>query len=75
MNERELRAMMVRAGYCQKTLANQMGMSPKSLSDRIHGKKPFDTGQIEVICSILGIDDDAVKAQIFLSHTSQKWDV
>ena len=67
MNKRRLRAAMVYAGYTQKELAAQLGISKNTLSDKINGKRPFDVIEVGNICSILGITDAEDKVRIFLT--------
>lgn len=74
MNGNKLRAHIFSAGYTQGKLAREIGISPNTMSAKINGKSPFDTIEIERICRILGITSSKDKAEIFLSHSSQKRD-
>lgn len=63
----KLKGKIVEAGYTQRTLAVELGMSKNTLNAKVNGKKPFNTIEIERICDKLGIDSGAEKAEIFLS--------
>ena len=57
------------AGYSQKSLAKEIGMSENTMS---LNKAVFNTDEIEAICCALNISDDAQKSNIFLFSPSQK---
>lgn len=65
-----LRGRMAEKGITQKALAEMLKISKNTLSSRINSKSPFNTQEIDQICSILGITDCAEKAEIFLQHSS-----
>ncbi len=67
MGMSKLRGRMAELGYTQRKLADCIGISPNSLGDKINGKRPFNTVEIEAICKILKIEDGSEKARIFLS--------
>ena len=67
MGMNRLKGKMVEAGFTQRTLAAAIGISANSLNDKINRKRPFNTVEIEAICSVLKITDCAEKAFIFLS--------
>lgn len=56
LNVLEFRAAMVRRGYNQKMLAQQLGISEKTFCNRIKEKR-FHTEEIEKLIPLLGIDD------------------
>ena len=60
------------AGYSQKSLAKEIGMSENTMSLKVNNKAVFNTDEIEAICCALNISDDAQKANIFLFSPSQK---
>ena len=66
INTLKLKAAIVEAGLTQQVLAQKLNMSPNTLSSKIIGKSNFDIVEATQICSILGIDDDSRKADIFL---------
>ena len=55
------------AGYSQKSLAKEIGMSENTMSLKVNNKAVFNTDEIEAICC-----DDAQKSNIFLFSPSQK---
>lgn len=74
INKYRLLEKIAASGFTQQTLAKKMKMSNQSLNAKINGKSYFNTRQIDEICEILRIDDDADKIAIFLSDSSQKRD-
>ena len=62
----KLKGKIVEAGYSQRSLAVELGMSKNTLNSKVNGKIPFNTKEIEQICEKLGITDCAEKAAIFL---------
>lgn len=66
VNTLKLRAAIVEAGYTQQSLAEKLDMSPNTLSFKMTGKSNFDIEEATKICSLLGIEDGAQKAAIFL---------
>lgn len=67
MQTNRLRGKIVEAGLTQQDLAARLEMSKNTLSNKINGKTPFNMDEAITICDILGIHDDAEKAQIFLA--------
>lgn len=61
----KLKGKIVEAGYSQRSLALELGMSKNTLNSKVNGKIPFNTVEIERICDKLGIHDVAEKASIF----------
>lgn len=72
VNTRELRAAIARAGYTQEEVAKKIGISSYTFGKKAKNKGKFDVVEATKICKILGINDDKVKANIFLSSVSQK---
>ena len=70
MNVRKLKAAMIMAGYDQRKLAAEIGMTPTTFSRKLNGKSSFDIDHIISICNILNIDNDLEKSHIFLSKMS-----
>ena len=62
-----LKGKIVEAGFTQRALAAKMGMTKNTLNNKVNGKTPFNLDEAEKLCVILGIHDDAEKAQIFLT--------
>lgn len=67
MASNKLKAKIVEAGFSQRSLARELGMSKNTLNSKVNGKIPFNTVEIERICEKLGIHDGAEKASIFLA--------
>ncbi len=74
MLRNKLKGKIVEAGYTQRSLAKEVGMSKNTLNSKVNGKVPFNTDEIERICASLSIVDPVEKAAIFLPQASQKWD-
>ena len=66
MSSNKLKGKIAEAGYSQRSLATELGMSKNTLNAKVNGKIPFNTDEIEKICEKLGIHDRTEKAAIFL---------
>lgn len=66
MRMNKLKGKLAEAGYTQRLLAEEIGMSKNTLNSKINGKIPFNTDEIERICICLSIVDPVEKASIFL---------
>lgn len=66
MSSNKLKGKIVEAGYSQRSLAKELGMSKNTLNSKVNGKIPFNTVEIQQICDKLGIRDGSEKASIFL---------
>lgn len=66
MENNKLKGKIVEAGYSQRSLARELGISKNTLNAKVNGKTPFNTVEIEKLCDKLGISDCAEKASIFL---------
>lgn len=66
MLRNKLKGKIVEAGYTQRSLAKEVGMSKNTLNSKVNGKTPFNTDEIERICTSLSIVDPVEKASIFL---------
>ena len=71
MQANRLKGKIMEAGFSQRALAAELRMSKNTLNNKINGRTPFNLDEAKQICDILGIHDDAEKAQIFLSCSSQ----
>lgn len=67
MANNKLKGKIAEAGYSQRSLARELGISKNTLNSKVNGKVPFNTVEIERLCEKLGIYDGAEKAAIFLS--------
>lgn len=67
INTRALKSKMAFEGYTIGRLAKGIGISAYNCGQKISGKRTFDINEAARICALLGIDDDAEKAKIFLS--------
>ena len=74
MNVNRLRGIMAEQRCTQRELAKGIGISENALSNKLNGKTPFNTEEAVAICDYLNIADLHVRASIFLSEASQKWD-
>ncbi len=68
----KLRSIMALRGYKQNTLVKEMKargykISENTLSAKMTGRAKFDTDDADIICEILGVEDQAEKADIFLA--------
>lgn len=74
MNMNKLRGIMAEQQCTQRLLAKGIGISENSLANKMNGKYSFNVDEAIKICDFLHIEDPGVKAAIFLSRPSQKWD-
>jgi transcriptional regulator with XRE-family HTH domain len=60
-----LKAKFVENGLTQKRIADKLGISYQSLSDKVNNKVEFKASEIETLCKILNIQ---VKEPYFFSE-------
>jgi len=66
VNINELRAARVRCGFTQKTLAQEIGISPSKLSMKENGRTRFTANDISSIAKALHLTMDDI-AKIFFT--------
>ena len=66
MKNSKLIGIMAERGYTQRKLAEVLGVSKNTISDKLNGRGYFDTKQAVQICEVLKITDNATKCEIFL---------
>ena len=54
---RKIKARIVELGLTQRDVAEYMGVSRQTLTDKLNGKKDFKLSEIEAICRKLEIED------------------
>ena len=59
MNPNLLRAALAQRGMTQGKLAELVGISPNSLSRKLHGKRQFTLGEAEAISRVLELQNPA----------------
>lgn len=74
LNKNLLKAAIARAGMTQGDLAYAIGIASCTLSAKMSGTYCFNTDEIDAICNVLDITDNAEKASIFLDRPSQNRD-
>ena len=67
VNSRLIKGKMVIKGYTQRRVSKVLGISEGTLSSKINNRSPFTLGEIEKICAMLDIEDNAEKIKIFLA--------
>ncbi len=65
-NTRQLKSVLTLRGMTQIDLANKMGVSPVTLSNKINNKIEFKASEIRKIADILGLDNLDIMA-IFMN--------
>lgn len=65
-NTRQLKSVLTLRGMTQIELANEMGVSPVTLSNKINNKIEFKASEIRNIADILGLDNLDIMA-IFMN--------
>lgn len=68
----KLRSRMALMGHTQRSLVAEMNergvkISENTLSSKMNNPRKFDCEDADVICDILGLDQPADKAEIFLA--------
>lgn len=58
---------MYRAGYSQRKLAVDMGMSKNTVNAICTGKRPPNVEEVRKMCALLNVNDKEEKVEIFLS--------
>lgn len=71
MNINKLLGIMAEKRISQTQLANLLGKSKNTTCAKLNGKSNFDTEEAIEICNILGITDNSLKGEIFLTKPSQ----
>ncbi len=67
VNKNLLLAELRKKGYSQSSFAKAIGYKEKTFNHKVNGHTDFDTEEAKEICKFLGITDDKLKVQIFLS--------
>lgn len=67
MKMSKLLGIMAEKGVTQRALAEALGISKNTMSRIINRKAYLTTDKVETACKFLGIDDDSLKAEIFLN--------
>lgn len=62
----KLKCKIMEAGFTQRSLAKELGMSKNTLNSKVNGKTPFNTVEIRRLCDLLNIVSGEEKASIFL---------
>lgn len=68
MDKLKFRSAMIRQGYTQEALSNDLGMSVASLSYKINGHREFTLSEIQRIQQLLHLDFNETQ-QIFFSDS------
>lgn len=66
MNKWRFAEFMHKAGYTQKSLAQDLGISKTTLNNKLNGRGSFTPEQIKAVCEKLSIASPADKCEIFL---------
>ena len=65
------KAAYISKGYTQEKLAEEIGMSLRTLNNKICGKQEFWASEVNTICKVLGIDVDGRMAIFFADEVSK----
>lgn len=71
LNASALKKRMIDANMTQGALAEAIGVSKSSFSNKMHGKTEFTGTEIMLLCSVLQIESAEEKCDIFLSNLYQ----
>lgn len=67
---RNLAAEMVRHGVSRQQLAEKLGISKKSIDNKIRGVRKFSKAEKMAVCQILGMEFDLVEDLLFEQEVS-----
>lgn len=67
INSKKLKELIKNAGYTQVRLAEELDISPNSLSSKITGKSEFTLREARNVCECLDIADLSKRAELFLT--------
>lgn len=67
MNKWKFAEQVEKAGYTQRSLAAELGMSKNTLNNKVNGRGSFNTDEIRAICETLQITDKGLMCEIFLA--------
>lgn len=67
INSKKLKELIKNAGYTQVRLAEELDISPNSLSSKITGKSEFTLREAKKVCECLDIADLSKRAELFLT--------
>lgn len=67
LNRNKLIGKLAEQGMTQRALAERLGCTENTLSDKLNGKREFRLDEAGRICDVLGIADPGDRAAIFLS--------
>lgn len=59
--------LMAEKRISQRKMAELLGMNKNTFNAKVNGKAKFTTDEATKICEILGVTDNNLKVQIFLS--------
>lgn len=57
MESKKFKQLLIEKEISQRKLAAEIGLSARSLCDKVNGKKRFRIEEVIKICDILGIED------------------
>lgn len=64
-NYQKLRGRIKEKGYTQGDVANTIGITPGTFSDKLNNKASFSTKEVDGICKMLGISNDEIGSYFF----------
>lgn len=67
VNTCKLKAVMVELGFSQVSLASQLGMSKNTLNAKLNGRAKITVDEAKELCDVLGLTDNKIKCEIFLT--------
>ena len=71
VNKKKLLQIMKEKRYSQRKLAIDIGKSKNTINNKINGSCEFNADEIEIICSLLDINNPDKIVNIFLPKLSQ----
>lgn len=66
VNTTEFKKLLLDAGYTQRKLAEESGISKNALNRKINNRADFTLSETTAICNCLGITDPVQKCNVFL---------
>ena len=70
-NYQKLRGLIREKGYTQGDVAEAIGITAGTFSDKINNKATFSTNEVDSICRMLDISNDEIGAYFFCTNSSE----
>lgn len=70
-NYQKLRGLIKEKGYTQSDVAEVIGITAGTMSDKLNNKANFSTSEVDSICRMLDISNEEIGAYFFCAKCSE----